>query len=342
MVSRLTAAGCRSNRVTSTTDGKRCRVIAFDRANSRSPSSPWIRPKPESPTPPKGSAPTPQKVSTELTLAIPDRSRRAISSPRPREKTAAPSPYAVALAFSTASSTSRTRVTVSVGPNQITDVYLLGLAVKNGDRRQRRHGKAGGRLVDPVVKRFTELLPITAVLPEQHGIQSCCGERVLQHIDRGAANELLRRAHCACCGNRHRPQRTGIAGATLEQTAIQDDPAAGERSDEEIDIVPISVAFAERQLGGAGGGRIVAEMDRAAECLGDFLLDVETPPLLQHIMGSADFVLPVPDLEGSGNADAADAGDLARLKISRDNAQESGSGTCDGSCRGPRRRDRAA
>jgi hypothetical protein len=38
-------------------------------------------------------------------------------------------------------------------------------------------------------------------------------------------------------------------------------------------------------------------------------------------MGSADFVLPVPDLEGSGNADAADARDLARLKISRDNVE---------------------
>ena len=33
----------------------RCRVMAFARANSRSPSAPWIRPNPDSPTPPNGS-----------------------------------------------------------------------------------------------------------------------------------------------------------------------------------------------------------------------------------------------------------------------------------------------
>ena len=45
----------------------RCRVIALARLNSRSPSAPWIRPKPESPLPPNGSAGTLANVITALT-----------------------------------------------------------------------------------------------------------------------------------------------------------------------------------------------------------------------------------------------------------------------------------
>ena len=36
----------------------RCRVIDLGRVNYRRPSAPWMRPKPESPTPPNGSAGT--------------------------------------------------------------------------------------------------------------------------------------------------------------------------------------------------------------------------------------------------------------------------------------------
>ena len=57
-------------------------MIALARVNSLSPSSPWIRPKPLSPTPPKGSAGTEAKVSTELIDVMPLRIRRARSRPR--------------------------------------------------------------------------------------------------------------------------------------------------------------------------------------------------------------------------------------------------------------------
>ena len=72
----------------------RCRVMALARANSRSPSAPWIRPNPDSPTPPNGSAGTIANPSTELIEVIPDRSERAavMAAERSRVNTADPSP----------------------------------------------------------------------------------------------------------------------------------------------------------------------------------------------------------------------------------------------------------
>jgi hypothetical protein len=72
----------------------RCRVIALARLNSRSPSAPWMRPNPDSPTPPNGSAGTIANPSTELIEVIPDRSPRAavMAAERSRANTADPSP----------------------------------------------------------------------------------------------------------------------------------------------------------------------------------------------------------------------------------------------------------
>ncbi len=137
-------------------------MIALARANSRSPSSPWMRPKPESPTPPNGSAPTPAYDRTELTLAIPDRIRRAIASPPVRAKTAAPSPYEDALARSTASSTSATLVTVSVGPK-----VSSGTAAASSGTSTSTVGYAyGGR---------TASAPPTTARPPRASASSCAG-----------------------------------------------------------------------------------------------------------------------------------------------------------------------
>ena len=54
MTRRAVAAGSRSKVETGSSDGARRAVMDFDRANSRSPSSPWMRPNPEAPTPPYG------------------------------------------------------------------------------------------------------------------------------------------------------------------------------------------------------------------------------------------------------------------------------------------------
>lgn len=51
------------------------------RVNSRSPSAPWIRPNPESPTPPRGTAAMAAKEITLFTVTMPTRSRSAISVP---------------------------------------------------------------------------------------------------------------------------------------------------------------------------------------------------------------------------------------------------------------------
>src|SRR3981189_2967056 len=58
-----------------------CRVIALAKVNSFRPSGPWMRPKPDWPTPPNGSAGTPAKDTTELIDVIPERTRRAMSTP---------------------------------------------------------------------------------------------------------------------------------------------------------------------------------------------------------------------------------------------------------------------
>jgi hypothetical protein len=80
---RAVAAGSRSNVQTGSSDGARRAVMALDRANSRSPSSPLMRPNLESPTPPYGRLGMAANDSTEFTAVMPDRMRRANSSPRP-------------------------------------------------------------------------------------------------------------------------------------------------------------------------------------------------------------------------------------------------------------------
>ena len=129
----------------------------------------------------------------------------------------------------------------------------------------------------------------------------------------------------SCCGrplrrwrgHGHRAQCARIAVAALIEAAVQHDAAADERADEEIHIVAIAVADAEGQLRRAGRGRVVAEIDRAGEGLGDLLPDIEAAPFLQHIVRGADFAFPVPDLEGGGDADAADARRLRRREVRR-------------------------
>jgi hypothetical protein len=109
------------------------------RANSRSPSAPWIRPNPDSPTPPNGSAGTIANPSTELTEVIPVRSDRAAAMPAERSlvNTADPSPYRPALANDTASARLTTGVTVTVGPkvSSVTAVLCSGTSVSTIGRR---------------------------------------------------------------------------------------------------------------------------------------------------------------------------------------------------------------
>ena len=84
----------RPNEVRLTSGRNRCLVIALGRVNSRSPSAPWIRPNPDSPTPPNGSAGTTANPITELMEVIPLRRERAadMAADLSFENTADPSP----------------------------------------------------------------------------------------------------------------------------------------------------------------------------------------------------------------------------------------------------------
>jgi len=84
----------RPNVVSAISGRIRCRVMALGRVNSRSPSAPWIRPNPDSPTPPNGRAGTVANPTTELTEVIPVRSPRAavMAAERSPANTADPSP----------------------------------------------------------------------------------------------------------------------------------------------------------------------------------------------------------------------------------------------------------
>ena len=128
----------RENVVRSSSGRHRCRVIALARPNSRSPSAPWIRPNPDSPTPPNGSAGTVTNPTTEFTDVIPVRSPRAaaMEAERSRENTADPSPYRPALANETASASPATGVTVTVGPNvsSVTAAECSGTSVSTTGR----------------------------------------------------------------------------------------------------------------------------------------------------------------------------------------------------------------
>src|SRR5699024_2314694 len=78
-------------------------VRALGRENSRRPSAPWMRPKPDAPEPPKGNDGMPAKARNALTDTMPVSSFSARARPRRRSlvKIEPPSPYEPALALST-------------------------------------------------------------------------------------------------------------------------------------------------------------------------------------------------------------------------------------------------
>jgi hypothetical protein len=86
MTRRAVAAGSRSNVQTGSSDGARRAVMDFDRANSRSPSSPWMRPNPEARTPRRWSARSPRRRRGRGSPPAPGRTSPPVprSSPRGR------------------------------------------------------------------------------------------------------------------------------------------------------------------------------------------------------------------------------------------------------------------
>jgi DNA-binding CsgD family transcriptional regulator len=160
---RLMSTVLRSNEVRLTGARKRCRVTDLARLNSRRPSAPCTRPKPDSAVPPKGSAGTAAKVTTELMDVAPVRNRRAVLIDRARsaENTAEPRPCRLSLASVIASSMSRTRLTTTTGPKVSSVIAMLssGTSVSTTGRTY------GGR---------TESMPPTTARPPRRSASSTC------------------------------------------------------------------------------------------------------------------------------------------------------------------------
>ena len=94
-----------------------CSAVDLVRVNSRMPSSPWIRPNPESPMPPNGNDGIPANPITELIDVMPARSLPASARAALPANTVEPSPYFESFASRTASSSEPTRSIGITGPN---------------------------------------------------------------------------------------------------------------------------------------------------------------------------------------------------------------------------------
>ena len=131
-------------------------------------------------------------------------------------------------------------------------------------------------------------------------------------MDRGEVDQLLEAVqpdagHPFAGGarHRHRAQRAGIAGATGDEVAAHDDPAADKGADEEIDIVQRR-RCAEDVLGGAGRRRVIGQIDRQAGDRDEFCNDVDPAPGVHALGRRADLLGPGPHLVGHGDAEADD------------------------------------
>src|SRR5689334_24684566 len=92
----LSVLASRANDVSIMIGFMRWRVIALAYVNSLRPSGPWMRPKPDCPTPPNGRPGTAANAMTELTDVMPERTRRAMSTTFLLVNNEHDSPYAMA------------------------------------------------------------------------------------------------------------------------------------------------------------------------------------------------------------------------------------------------------
>ena len=189
------------------------------------------------------------------------------------------------------------------------------------DHRQRvGHGvgDAFGRAVDPVVEMGLDRAPVVGRLPDRRGIAAGRLDRALEPVHRGDVEKLppRRTASRVERGDQHLADGAGIAAPAGEEVAVEDNAAADEPGDEDVEHVGIAAGIAEEQLGGAGGGRIVAGEDRKVGGPRHLGRKVEPPPALHGAGRRADLLLPVPQLEGRGDAEPGDPSPRPRRQAS--------------------------
>ena len=104
--------------------------------------------------------------------------------------------------------------------------------------------------------------------------------------------------------NRNWPHCTSIARAALKQRAIQDNAATHKKADIEIGKITQRLAMAKDQFGSAGSGAVIAGENREFEQFGQFSHQIKTAPAFEHVVGGANFLFPIPQFKGCGNAQA--------------------------------------
>jgi hypothetical protein len=139
------------------------------------------------------------------------------------------------------------------------------------------------------------------MLPE---VEPAPPHRVLQRRQRGQLDELrnppIRRRH------RHRPEGGRIPCPPHEEVVAQDDPAADEVADIEVEKIARPRALPEDKLRPAGRRGVVLQVDRIAAHRLEFGLHVHRAPGVHRIARQADDAAPLPDLERHGDAEPRD------------------------------------
>ena len=156
--------------------------------------------------------------------------------------------------------------------------------------------------------QFSRSAPIAA--PVRVGVvedverQTLGAEAPFQEDERGHVDQLLRPA--GTVGHRHGAERRSVAGAPGEEAAVEHEAAADEGADVEVDEVLQAGVPAERELGAAGGGGIVLQVDRPGQGGVELGADIRLPPGPELGRGRADLFGPAPEREGHREPEAGD------------------------------------
>src|SRR5690554_364377 len=89
--------------------------------------------------------------------------------------------------------------------------------------------------------------------------------------------------------------------------AIEHHAAANERTEKDVEKVLAVLTIAQHQFSGAGCRAVIVEIDRPRTDRCDFGANIGLPPGGKNIGRCAQLGLPVPQLEGRGDAEAGDA-----------------------------------
>lgn len=185
--------------------------------------------------------------------------------------------------------------------------------VDDGGGRDHGLGECGRRILDPGLERLAEVDPVVRRIPERFRIDAAFAQQLFEHEDRGDLQELRRLA--VLSGDRQRTDGPGRAGAAGKESGIDDDAAADEGANIEVNEIRIAGSDAEGEFRATGAGSVILEENGMRSACGDCRLQVEMAPPVHLVARCADLLGPVPEFEGRRYADAGDALALLRVKL---------------------------